>query len=166
MLLSEMLEASAEADERRARDLTQARLTKTQVETRLRNLYEALADGKASLRDPMFTGLLAEANNRIASANATIEALERQIGKTTRRVTPEMVDSFGAPVRDRLSGDDPRLRKAYVALFVSEVAVDQEAIQISGSSQLLERAIGRTEPAIMGMVPIFDRKWCPEEDWA
>lgn len=69
-------------------------------------------------------------------------------------------DAFGELVRDRLSGDDPALRKAYVALFVSEVAGDQEAIRISGSSQLLERAVERTEPAIMGMVPIFDQKWC------
>ena len=124
MLLAEMLGASAEADERRARDLTQARLKKTQAETRLRNLYEALADGHASLKDPTFTGLLAETNSRIASATATIEALERQIGKTTKRVTPEMVDAFGVLVRDRLSGDDPALRKAYVALFVTEVVVD------------------------------------------
>ena len=164
MLLSEMLEASAEADERRARDLTQARLHKTQAETRLRNLYEALADGHASLKEPTFTGLLAETNGRIASATATIDTLERQIGKATKRVTPEMVDLFGELVRERLRGEDPALRKAYVALFVSEVAVDQKEIRISGSSQLLERAVGRAEPAIMGMVPIFDRKWCPEED--
>lgn len=58
MLLAQMLEASAEADERRARDLTQARLHKAQAETRLRNLYEALADGHASLKDPTFTTLL------------------------------------------------------------------------------------------------------------
>jgi site-specific DNA recombinase len=164
MLLSEMLEASAEADERRARDLTQARLHKTQAETRLRNLYEALADGHASLKEATFTGLLAETNGRIASATATIDTLERQIGKATKRVTPEMVDAFGELVRERLRGEDPALRKAYVALFVSEVAVDQEEIRISGSSRLLERAVGRAEPAIMGMVPIFDRKWCPEED--
>jgi len=163
MLLSEMLEASAEADERRARDLTQARLHKTQAETRLRNLYEALADGHASLKEATFTGLLAETNGRIASATATIDTLERQIGKATKRVTPEMVDAFGELVRERLRGEDPALRKAYVALFVSEVAVDQEEIRISGSSRLLERAVGRAEPAIMGMVPIFDRKWCPEE---
>lgn len=160
MLLSEMLEASAEADERRARDLTQARLHKTQAETRLRNLYEALADGHASLKEATFTGLLAETNGRIASATATIDTLERQIGKATKRVTPEMVDAFGELVRERLRGEDPALRKAYVALFVSEVAVDQEEIRISGSSRLLERAVGRAEPAIMGMVPIFDRKWC------
>ncbi len=164
MLLSEMLEASAEADERRARDLTQARLHKTQAETRLRNLYEALADGHASLKEATFTGLLAETNGRIASATATIDTLERQIGKATKRVTPEMVDAFGELVRERLRGEDPALRKAYVAFFVSEVAVDQEEIRISGSSRLLERAVGRAEPAIMGMVPIFDRKWCPEED--
>ena len=164
LLLGEMLEASAEADERRARDLTQARLLKTQSETRLRNLYEALADGQASLKEPVFANMLAEANGRIASLTATVESLERQIGKTAKNVTPEMVDAFAGLVRERLRGEDPALRKAYVALFVSEVAIDEEAIRISGSTRMLERAVGKTEPAIMGMVPIFDRKWCPEED--
>ncbi len=164
LLLSEMLEASAEADERRTRDLTQARLLKTQAETRLRNLYEALADGNASLKEPVFANMLAEANSRIASLTATVESLERQIGKKAKHVTPEMVEAFAGLVRERLRGDDPTLRKAYVALFVSEVAIDQETIRISGSTQMLERAVGKTEPAIMGMVPIFDRKWCPEED--
>ncbi|WBO24578.1 recombinase family protein [Sphingomonas abietis] len=164
MLLSEMLEASAEADERRARDLTQARLQKTQAETRLRNLYELVADGHASLKDPTFTTMLAETNGRVASLAASIETLERQIGKRSKRVTPEMVDAFAALVRDRLHGDDPALRKAYVALFVSEVVIDQEKIRISGSTRLLERAVGKTEPGLMGMVPIFDRKWCRLQD--
>jgi site-specific DNA recombinase len=163
MLLSGMLEASDEADARRVCDLTQARAAKTHAETRLRNLYEALADGHASLKDATFTTLLAETSGRIANATAMIDTLERQTGKMQKRVTPAMVGAFGILVQDRLRGHDPALRKAYVALFVSEVAVDKEAIRISGSSQMLERAIGKTEPAIMGMVPIFDRKWCPEE---
>ena len=78
MLLSEMLEASAEADERRARDLTQARLQKTQAETRLRNLYELVADGHASLTNSTFTTMLAETNGRVASLAASIETLERR----------------------------------------------------------------------------------------
>ena len=164
LLLSEMLEASAEADERRARDLTQARLLKTQGETRLRNLYEALADGKASLKEPVFANMLAEANGRIASLTATVESLERQVGKKAKNVTPAMVDAFATLVRERLRGEDPALRKAYVALFVSEVAIDQDQIRISGSTRMLERAVGKTEPAIMGMVPIFDREWCGRED--
>ena len=75
-----------------------------------------------------------------------------------------MVDAFATLVRDRLHGDDTALRKAYVALFVSEVATDQEKIRISGSTRLLERAVGKTEPGLMGMVPIFDRKWCRLQD--
>ncbi len=164
MLLSEMLEASAEADERRALDLTQARLQKTQAETRLRNLYEALADGKASLKEPVFANLLAEINSRVTSLTEEIETLERQFGKSPEHVKPEMVDAFAELVRERLHGNDPALRKAYVSLFVSEIAVDQEEIRISGSTRMLERAIGKTEPGLMGMVPIFDRKWCPGED--
>ncbi len=164
VLLGQMLEASVEADERRARDLTQARLHKTLAETRLRNLYEAVADGNASVREPVFANILAETNAGIASANASVETLERQIGKSARTVSPEMVEKFATLVRDRLRDDDPALRKAYVALFVSEVAVSQEEIRISGSTNMLERAVGKAEPAIMGMVPIFDREWCRLQD--
>lgn len=60
--------------------------------------------------------------------------MTNEIVGNSNNVTPEMVDAFGALVRNRLDGDDPALRKAYVALFVSEVAVDQDAIRISGSS--------------------------------
>ena len=164
LLLGQMLEASAEADERRARDLTQARLRKTLAETRLRNLYEAVADGKASVREPVFANILAETNARIASATASVETLERQIGKSAKVITPGMVEAFATLVRNRLRDDDPALRKAYVALFVSEVAVCQEEIRISGSTNMLERAVGKAEPAIMGIVPIFDREWCRLQD--
>jgi len=163
MLLSEMLEASEEADGRRARDLTQARLQKTQSETRLRNLYEALAEG-ASLKEPVFANMLSEINGRLASLTGTIDSLERQIGKTTKQVTPEMVDAFAGLVRERLRGEDPAIRKAYVALFVSKVEIDQKEIRISGSTRMLERAVGKTDPVIRGMVPIFDRKWCRLQD--
>jgi len=160
-LLGEMLEASSQADERRARDLTQARSQKTQTENRLRNLYEALADGHASLKDRAFTDMLAETRTRVATLTASIETLERQIGK---RVTSEMVDAFAGLVRERLRGDDPALRKAYVALFVSQVAIEREKIRISGSTRMLERAVGKTEPGLMGMVPIFDRNWSGGND--
>ena len=164
MLLTEMLEASDEAESRRATDLARTRQQKTLSESYLRNLYEALMKKDASLKDPVFTKLLAEHRERIASANAVIETLERQIGSGKKRVTPELVDAFGTLVLERLRGDDPTLRKAYVAQFVSQVIVDRTTIRISGSPRMLERAVGKTEPAIMGMVPIFDRDWCPEED--
>jgi site-specific DNA recombinase len=164
LLLGQMLEASVEADERRARDLTQARLHKTLAESRLRNLYEAVADGKASVREPVFANILAETNARVASATASVETLERQIGKSAKAVTPEMVEAFATLVRTRLRDSDPALSKSYVALFVSEVAVSQDEIRISGSTKMLERAIGKAEPAIMGMVPIFDREWCRLQD--
>ncbi len=164
MLLTEMLEESAEADARRATDLARTRQQKTLAETNLRKLYEALAGEHASLKDPVFTKLLAEHRERIASASARIETLERQIGSGKKRVTPELINAFGKLVLERLRGDDPTLRKAYVAQFVSQVTVDRAAIRISGSPKMLERAVGKTEPAIMGMVPIFDREWCPRPD--
>ena len=102
---------STEADERRARDLTQARLHKTLAEKRLRNLYEAVADGQASVREPVFANVLAETNARIASATAAVETLERQIGKSANAVTPEMVEAVATLVRDRLRDSDPALHR-------------------------------------------------------
>jgi hypothetical protein len=54
-----------------------------------------------------------------------------------------------------LRDEDPARRKACVALFVSEVAVSEEDIRISGSTGMLERAIGKAEPVIVSMVPVF-----------
>ena len=75
-------------------------------------------DGNTSLREPTFTGLLAETNNRTTSATATPQAFELHIGKTTKRVTPLTVDAFSAPVRDNLNGNNPVLRKACAALHL------------------------------------------------
>ena len=97
---------------------------------------------------------------RVASLANTIESLPRQMSKARKHITLGMVDAFAALVRGRLLGDDPAIRKAYVALFVSEVAINQTEIRISGSTRILAQAVGKTEPVVMGMVPIFDRKWC------
>ena len=47
------------------------------AESRLRKLYEAIADGQASVREPVFANILAETNARVASATASVEMLER-----------------------------------------------------------------------------------------
>ena len=119
------------------------------------------ASSSASMRNPALSGI--ETRTRIASLGASIESLEKQIGKRGKRITPEMVDTFGALVRERLHGDDPALRKAYVALFVSQVAIDQRRIRIAGSTAMLKKAVGKTEPGLLGMLPALDRKWCGRE---
>ena len=64
-----------------------------------------------------------------------------------------MVDAFADLVCERLRGDDPAIRKAYVALFVSEVKLDQNQIHITGSTGMFKRAVGKTNRSL--------RAWCP-----
>ena len=109
----------------------------------------------------MFADILAETNARTALATGLVETLEGQIGNSAKTVTPEMVETFAALVRDRLRAHHPALRKAYLGPFVSKVAVSQEQILISGSNRMLEHAVGKAEPVIMDTAPIFYRKWCP-----
>lgn len=45
-------------------------------------------------------------------------------------------------------------------MFVSEVSVSDQGIQISGSKSVLERGLAKGLPRLEGSVPIFDQKWC------
>lgn len=163
VLLARMLEASADADEQRSRDLAQARASRTQAETRLRNLYELAADGHASMKDRTFAELLAEVKTRLASLTATIDLLESQTHRGARKITPGLIDRFAILIQERLSDADPVLRRGYVRLFVSEVTVDANEIRITGSKHALAHAVSRAS-ADGHVVPSFDREWCRLQD--
>lgn len=162
-LLRDMLDASSEADERRSRELTQARAARTQAETRLRNLYEAVADNHASLKDRTFADLLADTRSRIVSLTATTDLIEAQLRSGRRKITPEAVDRLGTLVRQKMRGEEPALRRGYVRLFVSQVILSPHEIKITGSKQALGRAVSRIS-ADGPMVPSFDREWCRLQD--
>ncbi len=137
----------------------QARSTRTQAETRLRNLFELAADGHASVRDKTFADMLADARSRLASLSAAIDLLEAQYRRSTCRITPDLIDRFSALIRDGLRNADPAMRKGYVRMFVSEVTVDDATVQIRGSKDALAHAVSKT--AVNGQkVPSFDREWC------
>lgn len=106
----------------------------------------------------------AEHRTKVASLNDTIESLERQIAKGKRRITPEIIDRFGNMLREKLEADDPALRKAYVRLIVGKVGLGNDQITICGSKLALEHALVRGDRHPGGVVPSFDREWCPEEE--
>ncbi|MFD1841788.1 hypothetical protein ACFSAA_00150 [Sphingomonas qilianensis] len=55
------------------------------------------------------------------------------------------------------------LRSAYLKMFISEVRVSQDEIVIARPVSALENGVAVELPVKEGAVPIFDRKWCPEE---
>jgi site-specific DNA recombinase len=67
-------------------------------------------------------------------------------------------------MREQLRGPDQALRTAYVRLLVQEVTLSDTTITVRGSKAALEHALVKGEQPLKGVVPIFDREWCPEED--
>ncbi|MEQ8311124.1 MAG: recombinase family protein [Sphingopyxis sp.] len=167
-LLAHVVEALDEANERRAHDLQQARAERTRAETAIGKLFELVETDLMSPRDPTVAKRFAEHRTKVASLNDTIESLERQIAKGKRRITPEIIDRFGNMLREKLEADDLVLRKAYVRLIVGKVGLGNDQITICGSKLALEHALVRGDRHPGGVVPSFDREWCPEEElnWA
>jgi len=83
------LDASGAADERRTRDLQQARAECSRAETDIAKLLELVETGLMSARDPVFAKRLSDHRVRIATLNTTIESLERQLQRGARRITPQ-----------------------------------------------------------------------------
>ena len=160
-LLAHVLEASDEANERRVHDLQQARAERTRAETAIGKLMELVETGLMSPRDPTVAKRFADHRTRVAALNDTIESLERQLEKGKRRITPEIIDRFGAMLREKLEAENPVLRKAYVRLIIGKVGLGNHQITICGSKLALEHALVRGDRHPGGVVPSFDREWCP-----
>jgi site-specific DNA recombinase len=101
---------------------------------------------------------------RIVTFDAEITSLKQQLGHAKRRITPALNERFGVELSKRLREVSPDFRRGYVALLVDRVSVSNEVIQIAGSKRALEHALATNEKGTAAAVPIFDRKWCPEED--
>lgn len=81
-----------------------------------------------------------------------------------RKITPAVIEKFSQQVAEKLQDEDSTLRSAYLRMFVSVVSVSDQGIRISGSKSVLERGLAKGLSRLEGSVPIFDQKWCPEED--
>jgi hypothetical protein len=100
----------------------------------------------------------------VAALTSRIEVLESQLARGSRKITPEALRKFADQLREKLHDEDSTLRTAYLRMFVSRVEVSDKQIVISGPKSVLERGVTKGLPRLEGSVPIFDQRWCPEED--
>ena len=114
--------------------------------------------------DKRFGKKHAEQKSQLAQVEADIVLLERQLASSAKRITPELIDRFGALLRKGFREGDPALRKYYVRALLDNVEVGDAEIRISGSKKALEHAIGRVETPNRSVVPIIERKWCTRQD--
>ena len=61
-------------------------------------------------------------------------------------------------LHDKLTADDPALRKAYFKMIVGQVALDNDQITIMESKAALEHALLQRDQAPLGLVSSLDWK--------
>ena len=163
-LLKGVLELSDEKRQRLEEELSQASAERTRRRTAIDRLLALIEDGVMKPSDPEFANRLAENRETIAAITTRIEVIESQLARGSRKITPAVIEKFSKQVVEKLRDEDNTLRSAYLRMFVSEVSVSDQGIQISGSKSVLERGLAKGLPRLEGSVPIFDQKWCRLQD--
>ena len=164
VLLRHLLDRSEEVNERRRKDLAVAKAEVTNASKAITNLLLTIESGAMRPDDPLFVERMAHNRARKAALEADVESLERQLATSKVRISEDMIQAFAEKMARALLDESDQFRKDYVRLFVSRVELSAQEIRIKGTKSALERALVRDAGPPDGMVPIFDREWCPEED--
>ena len=132
----------------------------------LRRTCEPVGDGLRPARNPSRSARrhCARLHRMAAQMAATEIDSERQLGISRKSITLEMIDRFGASLKERLRTGDANFRRAYLALIVDKVEASDSLIRSSGSRSAFEHSLIKDGAMPAGAVPILDREWCPWPD--
>lgn len=156
VLLREWLDRSEVARSSRREQLKQLRTRLTMRDGESANVIKLVRAGVCQADDPQ---IATELGNIAAQTHATtlgIEALERQLVDGELKITPDVLEKFGALMADKLRNSDKRARRDNIRLLVNHVEVGQQEIRITGSKPVLFRAASGVPPH---MVPKAERGW-------
>ena len=111
----------------------------SEAEEKLRRLYRMVEDGLCEtdeiLRDRI--RVLKEGRDH---AKASLERARAQL-QPDYRIDPELIDRFGAMMRQNVKTGSIPFRKAYIQSVVDCVEVDDDIVRIYGSKSTLEQVI-------------------------
>ncbi len=147
--------------------LSQLRGQLGQVNKRIRNMIDALADGLMGETE-LFKEKMAEAEAEREEVLRLIEAQEAQVRESLRPITIDQAKIASANLKRLLKEAPADLKKRYVRAFVSEIIVGKSEIVISGPKDALAEAIAG-EPlthiaAASGPVRSLVREWRARKD--
>lgn len=163
-LLSGWLDHSEKASEGRREKLRQLHTRQTALEGGLERLLDCVIGGQLTASNPQFAKKNAELTEQLAQVKTDIVMLERQLERSERRITPELIDRFATMMRERLRSGEPALRQYYARSIIARVDVGNQEIRLTGSKKALEHAVARTDAPPVGLVPTFERKWRARKD--
>ena len=128
---------------------------------RLRRLYRSIEDGIVELDD-----ILRERTTTLKSqrdqAKAALDRARVQCGTVTT-IDATKIDAFARLMNEKLDTGDTNARKAYIRSIVDAIEVDDQAIRIIGSRDVLQAVIAGKQTA-NGSVRGFVRNWRARRD--
>lgn len=128
----------------------------TDCDERLRRLYRSIEDGVVELDDILRerTAILKSERGR---AKAALDRARAQCGTVTT-IDSAKIDAFARLMNEKLDAGDTSARKAYIRAIVDAIEVDDKAIRIIGSRDVLQAVIAGKQTA-NGNVRGFVRNW-------
>ena len=131
------------------------------TEDRLKRLYRSIEDGIVELDDILRERTAALKSQR-ERAKVALDHARAQCG-TVAAINAEKIDAFARLMTDKLSAGDTNTRKAYIRSIIDAVEVDDRAIRIIGSRDVLQAAIAGKQTENEN-VRGFVRKWRTRRD--
>ena len=160
-LLKSLIERQAAKTESASQRLVALQKELSDSEDRLKRLYRSIEDGIVELDDILRERTAALKGQRERAKAALDQA--RALCGTAAAVDAQKIDAFARLMSDKLDAGDTNTRKAYIRSILDAVEVDDRAIRIFGSKDVLQAAIAGKQTE-NGNVRGFVRKWRARHD--
>jgi site-specific DNA recombinase len=128
---------------------------------RLRRLYRSIEDGIVEL-DDILRERTATLKLQRERAKAALDRARAECGTVTT-INPDKIDAFARLMTEKLDTGDTTARKTYIRSIVDAIEVDDKAIRIIGSRDVLQAVIAGKQTA-NGNVRGFVRNWRARRD--
>lgn len=127
------------------------------AQDRLKRIYRSIEDGIVEL-DDILRERTATLKSERERAKAALDRARAQCGTLLATVDAQKIDAFSRLITDRLDNGDINARKGYVRSIIEAVEVDDKAVRIIGSKDVLQAVIAGKQIA-KGKVSGFVCKW-------
>ena len=131
------------------------------AEDRLKRLYRSIEDGIVEL-DDILRERTATLKSERERAKAALDRARAQCG-IPATIDVSKIDAFARLMNERLENADTNARKSYIRSIIDAIEVDDKAIRIVGSKDILQAAIAGKQIE-NGNVRGFVRKWRARRD--
>jgi hypothetical protein len=155
-LLKSLIERQAAKSESADHRLLALQKELSDAEDRLKRLYRSIEDGIVEL-DDILRERTASLKAQRERAKATLDHARARCGMVAT-IDAQKIDAFARLMNNKLDTGDTNTRKGYIRSIIDAVEVDDGAIRIFGSKDILQAAIAGKQTE-NGNVRGFVRKW-------